>query len=529
MTPTGPCNAPDVVDVVALGESMVTFLPSRPGRLADVPSFERGIGGAESNVACGLAAAGHSVRWVSRVGADGFGDHLVEAIGSYGVDVASVRRDPARPTGVYFRTAGDRATDAHEVAYYRAGSAASAMSVENVDLRAVRAGRVLHLSGITAALSGECLDLLRELTAPGECRPLISFDVNHRAGLWQNADGPRVLLELARQADIVFVGEDEAEEAWGVTGGAEAIRGVLPEPSVLVVKEGARGATVFERERERAGLGLGSGERAGRGERAGWGERAGSGSGERAGRGERAGSGSGERAGRGERAGSGSGSGSGERVGRGERAGWGERAGSGSGERVGSGERAGRGEDAGRRGGHGTGAAVGASDAQPPGHPAPARGAQPRRWPAGSRAAGAAPDPKRDGTPSAPGRATHPAAATPGTTQPTDPTPTLLYTDTVTSVPALNVTVVATIGAGDAFAAGFLSATLRGLPVRDRIRHGHLMAAATLTTPGDLATPPTRTHADRLAALDDAEWGRLRLGPGWTQTAGRADEEVRTP
>ncbi|WP_399174583.1 PfkB family carbohydrate kinase, partial [Streptomyces sp. WAC 05379] len=68
MTITGPCNAPDGVDVVALGESMVTFLPSRPGRLADVPSFERAIGGAESNVACGLAAAGHSVRWVSRVG-----------------------------------------------------------------------------------------------------------------------------------------------------------------------------------------------------------------------------------------------------------------------------------------------------------------------------------------------------------------------------------------------------------------------------------------------------------------------------
>ncbi|MDF3149787.1 sugar kinase, partial [Streptomyces sp. T21Q-yed] len=245
MTATGPCNGLGVVDVVALGESMVTFLPTRPGRLADVPSFERGIGGAESNVACGLAAAGHAVRWVSRVGADGFGDHLVEAIGGYGVDVSAVRRDPVRPTGVYFRTAGDRATDAHEVAYYRAGSAASAMSVENVDPEAVRAARVLHLSGITAALSEGCLGLLRQLTAPDEGRPLVSFDVNHRAGLWQDADGPLVLLELARGADIVFVGVDEAEEAWGVTGGPESIREALPEPRVLVVKDGGRGATVF--------------------------------------------------------------------------------------------------------------------------------------------------------------------------------------------------------------------------------------------------------------------------------------------
>ncbi|MFI7299788.1 sugar kinase [Streptomyces sp. NPDC050121] len=377
VTTTGPCNAPDVVDVVALGESMVAFLPSRPGRLADVPSFDRGIGGAESNVACALAAAGHTVRWVSRVGADGFGDHLVETIASYGVDVTSVRRDPARPTGVYFRTAGDRATDAHEVAYYRVGSAASAMSVANTDLTAVRAGRVLHLSGITAALSGECLGLLRELTACRPGRPLISFDVNHRPGLWRDTDGPRVLLELARAADIVFVGEDEAQEAWGVTGGPTAIRALLPEPTMLVVKQGAQGATAFT-------------------------------------------------------------------------------------------------------GGHDGGAP-----------PAPDR---PHRL--------------RPTPPSGAGRTT------------------------VTFESAPTVQVSAAVGAGDAFAAGFLSATLRGLPVRDRLRHGHLMAAAALTAPGDLAVPPTRAHADRLAALDSDAWGTLRLGPGWTHTEdreGRAEEEVRTP
>ncbi|MEW1871341.1 sugar kinase [Streptomyces caelestis] len=410
MTATGPCNAPDVVDVVALGESMVTFLPSRPGRLADVPSFDRGIGGAESNVACVLAAAGHTTRWISRVGADGFGDHLVEAIGGYGVDVSHVRRDPARPTGVYFRTAGDRATDAHEVAYYRAGSAASAMSPAGVDLDAVRAGRVLHLSGITAALSSGCLDLLRELTAPHPARPLVSFDVNHRPSLWRDAHGPEVLLDLARGADIVFVGEDEAEQAWGVTGGPSRIREALPEPEILVVKQGARGAVVFHAPRGQSCL---------------------------------------------------------------------PRSPEGPGRRP-------------------------QGDGGPPAREKPRAGEEPRAGEGG-----------RDGAPQAPGRATRlrPAPAQ-GTCE-----------------PALKVDVVATTGAGDAFAAGFLSATLRDLPVRDRLRHGHLMAAAALTTPGDLAAPPPRALADRLAALDDTAWGRLRLGPGWI----RADEhegpekEARTP
>ncbi|MFE3166842.1 sugar kinase [Streptomyces sp. NPDC059224] len=340
---------------------MVTFLPSRPGRLADVPSFDRGIGGAESNVACALAAAGHAVRWVSRAGADGFGDHLVETVASYGVDVGCVDRDPVRPTGVYFRTAGDRATDAHEVAYYRAGSAASAMSARTVDLAAVRAGRVLHLSGITAALSGGCLDLLRELTAPAEGRPVVSFDVNYRRGLWSSGSGPDVLLELARRADIVFVGEDEAEEAWGVTGGPEAVAELLPEPGVLVVKQGAAGATAFV------------------------------------------------------------------------------------------------------------------------------------------SGAGALPAPVSE--PPAPASAFEPAPV---------------------------VDVVAPVGAGDAFAAGFLSGTLRGLPLRRTLRLGHLYAAAVLTTPADLARPPARDTADRLTDLDAGAWERLRLGPGWTE-ADTAEEEVRTP
>ncbi|GEC05754.1 carbohydrate kinase [Streptomyces spinoverrucosus] len=383
MTATASCTAPDVVDVVALGESMVTFLPSRPGRLADVPSFDRGIGGAESNVACVMAAAGHTARWVSRVGEDGFGDHLVEAIGAYGVDVSSVRRDPSRPTGVYFRTAGDRAGDGHEVAYYRAGSAASAMAVGNVEMGAVRAARVLHLSGITAALSEDCLALMRELTAPAAGRPLVSFDVNHRQGLWRETGGPRILLELARDADIVFVGEDEAEEAWGVTGGPEAIRELLPEPGTLVVKQGAEGATVFERT-----PGPGGRPAAGRG-----------------------------------------------------------------------------------------------------GPVAPTRRSRICHSPAPLGSA-------------RPGRVVERAP---------------------------HVSVVAPVGAGDAFAAGFLSGTLRGLPLRDRLRHGHLMAAAALTVPGDLATPPSRDHADRLAALDDDAWGRLRLGPGWTHAVDRAPEEVRTP
>ncbi|MDX3504338.1 sugar kinase [Streptomyces sp. ATCC51928] len=424
----GTASAATTTDVVCLGESMVTFLPSQPGRLADVPSFGRGIGGAESNVACALAAAGHRAAWVGRVGADGFGEHLVETIAGYGVDTSAVRRDPDRPTGIYFRTATDRGTDTHEVAYYRAGSAASAMSPANVPYEELFAGRILHLSGITAALSADCLALLRELTAARTGRPLVSFDVNHRPHLWRGGDADAsVLLELARRSDLVFVGEDEAEEAWGIVG-AEAIRAALPEPSVVVVKRGSAGATVFA-------SGLRPGPRssiAGGAENAPGARSTGGGGAENAPGARSTGGGGAENA-----------------------------------------------PGAGPTGGGGAENAPGAGSTEGGGAECAVGGAE-----------------------SGP--------------------------DTVTHVPALRVDVVAAVGAGDAFAAGFLSATLRGLPVRDRARHGHLMAAAVLTVPGDLTEPPARDHADRLAALDDDAWGRLRLGPGWT-AADRAPEEVRTP
>ncbi|MFE5165507.1 sugar kinase [Streptomyces sp. NPDC056697] len=417
----GVDDVADDVDVVCLGESMVTFVPSRPGRLADVPSFARGIGGAESNVACGLARAGHRARWISRVGTDGFGEHLVREIAATGVDTAYVQRDPHRPTGIYFRTAGERAVGPEavdrpeavdgsgpadgngaaesseppeppeplaEVVYYRAGSAAAAMSPALIPRERAWSGRVLHLTGITPALSADCRTLMRELTARAPGRPLVSFDLNYRVSLWQKGEeeagadgesGSAVLLDLARRCDLVFVGEDEAEAVWGLRGPA-AIRAALPEPEVLVVKQGGAGATAYAR---RSGDGAGA-------------------------------------------------------------------------------RRSGDGADAGR-----------------PGHNAGAR-------------------------------------------RPGD------RTDAVTFEPAPRVDVVAPVGAGDAFAAGFLSGTLRGLPVAERLRHGHLMAAAALTVPGDLGTPPSRERADQLVALDATRWGTLRFGPGWTDLPAPAEKWAET-
>lgn len=231
---------------VCVGETMAVLLPERPGPLEDVPSFRHSCGGAEANVARGLVALGVPAAWAGRVGDDGFGRRVVRELAASGVDVRGVTVDPERPTGLYVKEAGPSGSVLH---YYRDGSAGSAIGPGMLDDPAtgpmLAAARLVHLSGITAALSDSALALARALLA----RPrdhLVSFDLNWRPALWRHRD-PSVLRDLMDAADIVMLGADEAAAVLG-TPDPDALRALLPGPSTLVVKDDAHQAVAVTRD-----------------------------------------------------------------------------------------------------------------------------------------------------------------------------------------------------------------------------------------------------------------------------------------
>lgn len=232
------------VDVLAIGETMVMLSPER-GSLEDSDVLAMRIGGAESNVAVHLARLGYRSRWSGRVGDDPLGRRILRELDDAGVEVSTVVTDPAARTGLYLKDPAPTGTNVH---YYRDDSAASRMGPELLERSALHDARVLHLSGITAALSGSCSALLRaallERRAPAE---LISFDVNHRPGLWSATAAAPVLAELADSSDLVFVGQDEAERLWG-TDSPEAVRERLPTPAMVVVKDGSVAAHALGRD-----------------------------------------------------------------------------------------------------------------------------------------------------------------------------------------------------------------------------------------------------------------------------------------
>jgi 2-dehydro-3-deoxygluconokinase len=312
---------------LCLGEAMIMFAGGS-GPLADVEVFRRSVGGAECNVAGGLAALGVPTGWISRLGDDGFGQHVLRDLQARGVDVEGVELDPVRPTALYVKESDGGRSRMH---YYRSGSAAAAMEPAFLDRPQVRErlaqAKLVHTTGITAAISATSSDMLERLASePREF--LLSVDLNWRPVLWRERD-PEPLWRLLKAADIVLIGADEAEVFAG-TGDPDELYERLG-AKTLVVKDDANTAIVLE---------------------------------------------------------------------------------------------------------------------------------------SGGR----------------------------------------------TEVPALSVEVVETVGAGDAFAAGFLAGTLQGLSTAQRLRLGHLTAAAVLTKPEDHAPPPSVAERQRLLNATDEEWAATKIG-----------------
>jgi 2-dehydro-3-deoxygluconokinase len=221
--------------VLCVGEPLIALAPEPGDLLSDTERVLVSEGGAELNVAVHLARLGLRVRFAGRVGDDPLGRRVHAVLRREGVDASGLTFDPTRPTGVYFKQYASAATSFH---YYRDGSAASALG----DLPdAASAGvRHVHLTGILPALSHSCRRLTERLMSERR-HATRSFDVNYRAPLWNPEAAAPVLRDLADQADIAFVGLDEARALWG-TETPDNVRRLLPNVAELVVKDGERPA-----------------------------------------------------------------------------------------------------------------------------------------------------------------------------------------------------------------------------------------------------------------------------------------------
>ncbi|WP_236343417.1 sugar kinase [Paenibacillus plantiphilus] len=223
------------LDVVTFGESMALMYAEGDGRgLGSGRELAQSFGGAESNLAIGLARLGCRCGWFSMLGDDPMGRGILKGIRGEGVDVSRAVKTKEAPTGLMLR---ESARGKLSVYYYRSGSAASRMTPELLDAEYIANAGILHITGITAALGSSCLDTVREaIRIAKQAGVRISFDPNLRLKLWTVEQARPIIQELAQSADYFLPGYDELGLIYDTDDEETLLANVRRLPGMTVIK-----------------------------------------------------------------------------------------------------------------------------------------------------------------------------------------------------------------------------------------------------------------------------------------------------
>ena len=228
-------------DVAALGEAMVEFNQTHPGK----PQFLQGFGGDTSNAVIAAARAGVKTAYLTRLGQDTFGNALMDLWQQEGVDTSGVERDATAPTGIYFVSHG---REGHEFSYLRSGSAASRMTPQWLPRALIADSRILHVSGVSLAISATARETVFEAMAQArDAGTLVSLDSNLRLKLWSLEDARAGITRAIGLCDLFLPSVDDVN----VLSGREDPDGIVDWSHSLgakkvVLKLGADGALVSD-------------------------------------------------------------------------------------------------------------------------------------------------------------------------------------------------------------------------------------------------------------------------------------------
>lgn len=230
--------------VVTLGETMALVRTTELGSLRHADSLAFGIGGAESNVAIGLARLGVDTSWLGRVGDDSLGERVIREIRGEAVDVRAIV-DADAATGLMVKERPSAASTA--VHYYRAGSAGSRLRPADLPEGWVEGASLLHVTGITPLLSESArMTVHAAIDRARAAGTTVSFDINYRSALASPATAGPVLREIAERADLVFGGDEEFGILYPDLSSADAAAQLRDAGgATIILKQGPEGATVF--------------------------------------------------------------------------------------------------------------------------------------------------------------------------------------------------------------------------------------------------------------------------------------------
>jgi 2-dehydro-3-deoxygluconokinase len=227
------------IDILAIGEAMIEFNQ----RSAGSDSYAMGFGGDTSNCVIAAARLGAKTAYLSRVGADVFGQRLLALWADEGVSAEGVIVEEGADTGLYFVNHDDHG---HHFSYRRKDSAASHLAPADISEGLLSRSRWLHFSGISQAISASAAAAVSHAMALAKKHGThISYDLNFRPGLWSVQAGLQAATSALSYCDVFFPSVDEVRLLTGLGSATDIINWAHSGGARLVaLKLGADGCLV---------------------------------------------------------------------------------------------------------------------------------------------------------------------------------------------------------------------------------------------------------------------------------------------
>lgn len=246
------------LDVITIGRAGVDLYGTQiGGRLEDMGSFQKYIGGSPTNIACGTARLGLRSGLISRVGDEHMGRFILEELARHGVSTRGVATDPDRLTALVIL--GIRNRDSFPLIFYRENCADMALCEDDIDPAFITSARAVVATGTHLSHPGTEAAVLKALGIAREGGLKTALDIDYRPNLWGVAghgDGESRFVESAAVTarlrdtlhlfDLIVGTEEEFHIAGGSTDTLAALRAVRAvSDAVLVCKRGPMGAVAF--------------------------------------------------------------------------------------------------------------------------------------------------------------------------------------------------------------------------------------------------------------------------------------------
>jgi 5-dehydro-2-deoxygluconokinase len=249
---------PKTLDVITIGRASVDLYGAQVGgRLEDMASFNKYIGGSPTNMAAGMARLGLKSALITRVGDEHMGRFIREELAREGVDTRGIITDPARLTALVIL--GIRDESQFPLIFYRENCADMALCEDDIDEGFIASARAVVATGTHLSHPRTEGAVIKALNVARQSGGLCALDIDYRPNLWglaghgagesrfiESANVTAKLQAHLHRFDLIVGTEEEFHIAGGSTDTLSALRAVRAvSGAVLVCKRGAAGAVAF--------------------------------------------------------------------------------------------------------------------------------------------------------------------------------------------------------------------------------------------------------------------------------------------